>query len=135
MVSVGLCILDSIAMIETVIKISQMYTILFNSTSVNTTKGPIVPETETPIDGKKPEVTIEQYSRHWLCKDVDTQRYFYKAMKLKFCSSPFTSTFVANLVMDLCKQQDFMLDKWVKELFDFDDDGYISHLEKTYYTR
>ncbi|XP_045179601.2 uncharacterized protein LOC123539169 [Mercenaria mercenaria] len=133
MVSVGFCIFDSIAVIETAVRLSYIYALVLDNTHVNTTLDPIIAEEEPSVGQSKGDVyqTVKQYARFGLCRDFDGQKYFYNAMKTKFCSLPLL--FTANHVIGLCRKRDFMLDKWVSELFDFDGDGYISHLERTYY--
>ncbi|XP_045178808.2 uncharacterized protein LOC123538641 isoform X2 [Mercenaria mercenaria] len=118
MVSAGLCMIDSIAAIQTVVKIGHIYALLLDNTGVNTTRSPVT-TVEGPVLGEsKVPVSIKQFARQELCKDFDGNKYFYNAMKTKFCS--LTLTFTANHVLSLCRKRDFMLDNWVSELFDFD---------------
>ncbi|XP_045178971.2 uncharacterized protein LOC123538737 [Mercenaria mercenaria] len=75
--------------------------------------------------------SVHHYARHGLCRTFAGKRYLYKAMKTKLCGMKLS--FTANLVIDLCRHRNIMLDKWVAELFDIDGDGYISHFEKNFY--
>ncbi|XP_060567509.1 uncharacterized protein LOC132726247 [Ruditapes philippinarum] len=129
MVSVALCIIDSVSVIESIVRLAHMYALLSESSPDNVTK---IPTTTGPLIGEsKDKITVRHYAKHELCKNFDGKKYFYKAIKTTFCS--LTSTFTAKHVFDLCRNHDYMLVKWVSALFDFDGDGYITHLERTYY--
>ncbi|KAH3691146.1 hypothetical protein DPMN_191287 [Dreissena polymorpha] len=56
---------------------------------------------------------------------------FYKALQNHF--HRISDHMKINYYMDICARKDEMLDHWVKEIFDRDGDGYISHFEKELY--
>lgn len=74
---------------------------------------------------------VHHFARHGLCRHDAGKIRLYKALKSKLCHSG--GLFVAQLVDGLCKDKGVDLDIWVRELFDFDEDGNVNHFEKTYY--
>ncbi|XP_053385943.1 uncharacterized protein LOC123538912 isoform X1 [Mercenaria mercenaria] len=134
MVSVGLCILETIAAIETVFRLSQQYILMqdINVTVVPIEDQPnIEPRIEPLIGHSMHRTSIHHYARHGLCRNFEGQKKLYKALKTKLCNTKLS--FIAGLVIDLCRRRDSMLDKWVKELFDIDGDGFVTHHEKQFY--
>ncbi|XP_045179418.2 uncharacterized protein LOC123539019 [Mercenaria mercenaria] len=75
--------------------------------------------------------SVYHYARHGLCRTFKGKHYLYKAMKTKLCG--MKRSFVASFVIDLCRHKNRLLDKWVAELFDIDEDGYITHFERNIY--
>ncbi|XP_045178945.2 uncharacterized protein LOC123538714 [Mercenaria mercenaria] len=77
-------------------------------------------------------IPVKRYAIHKICRTFEGKQYLYRTMKSKFCGIGLT--FTSHFVMDLCRSQHRrLLIKWVKELFDIDRDGYISHYEKNLY--
>ncbi|XP_045179591.2 uncharacterized protein LOC123539159 [Mercenaria mercenaria] len=134
MVSVGLYILETIAAIETVFRLSQQYALMLdkNVTVVPVEDQPdIEPRIEPLIGHSTHRTSIHHFSRHGLCSKFEGKRKLYKALKTKFCNTKLS--FTAGFVVDLCRRRDGMLDKWVGELFDIDGDGFVTHHEKNIY--
>ncbi|XP_060567502.1 uncharacterized protein LOC132726243 [Ruditapes philippinarum] len=131
MVSVGLCILETIAAIETLLKVSQQYALLLEPNVTNVVTADNEPFDEPRTAPSVSLVSIHHYSRHGLCKSFKGKKKLYKAMKTKLCLTKLS--FTAEFVMDLCSQKHGMLEKWVAALFDIDGDGYITHFEKQLY--
>ncbi|XP_060587711.1 uncharacterized protein LOC132743197 [Ruditapes philippinarum] len=75
--------------------------------------------------------SVHHFARHGLCRTLTGKRLLYKALKTKLCA--MTRMFAQNIVMDLCRHRNRMLDLWVAEVFDLNDDGFISHFERHLY--
>lgn len=131
MVSAGMCLLDSLALIQTVLKLSQMYAMELDVGRNNTKMPNEIPNVTPRVVETKEEITVERFAKHVLCKDFDGKKRFYMALKSKFCSLKWN--FTAKHALDLCSEGGFLLNKWVAELYDLDEDGFISHHEKTFY--
>ncbi|XP_052761224.1 uncharacterized protein LOC128203738 [Mya arenaria] len=72
--------------------------------------------------------TVHHFARHGLCSHTNGKVRFYKALGKHFQN--ISATMIIYFVLDLCERKDEMLDSWVKEIFDKDGDGFISHFEK-----
>ncbi|XP_045178756.2 uncharacterized protein LOC123538603 [Mercenaria mercenaria] len=107
------------------------FVLLERNTFIKNRNSDLSPEAHIP-DHVVPLTTIRHYARHGLCGTFEGKRRFYNAMKTKFCG--ISLSMIQDVVIDLCRHKKHMLDKWVKELFDTDRDGYISHFEKRHYT-
>ncbi|KAL4237843.1 hypothetical protein ACF0H5_002555 [Mactra antiquata] len=75
--------------------------------------------------------TVEHFARNGICKSWNGRRTLFLALKSKLCN--IRGSFIVHLLRDLCRQRGEMLTDWISELFDLDDDGYISHHEKKLY--
>ncbi|XP_060587710.1 uncharacterized protein LOC132743196 [Ruditapes philippinarum] len=75
--------------------------------------------------------SVNHYARHALCRTFKGKQHLYKAMKKKICG--MTLSFIASLVIDLCRHKNAMLDTWVAGLFDVDGNGQITHFERNMY--
>ncbi|KAH3691142.1 uncharacterized protein LOC127863695 isoform X2 [Dreissena polymorpha] len=72
--------------------------------------------------------TVYHFARHGLCNHVHGKIKFYRAFEQHFVN--ISDDMKIQFILDICERRDHMLDKWVKELFDINNDGYISHFEK-----
>ncbi|XP_052259261.1 uncharacterized protein LOC127863690 [Dreissena polymorpha] len=77
------------------------------------------------------KTTVHHFARHGLCAHIQGKMKFFKALQKHFIG--ISDHMRVNFIMDICSHKDEMLDLWVKEIFDMDGDGYISHFEKGLY--
>ncbi|XP_052821410.1 uncharacterized protein LOC128246914 [Mya arenaria] len=77
--------------------------------------------------------SLKHFSEHSLCNDTRGIIKFLTALDDHFQN--ISETMRVNFILDLCSRRDNMLIDWVKEIFDKDGDGYISHFERVYYDR
>ncbi|XP_052821409.1 uncharacterized protein LOC128246913 [Mya arenaria] len=77
------------------------------------------------------KITLKHFSEHTLCKNIRGKIKFLTALDDYFQN--ISDNMRINFVIDLCSRRDDMLIDWVKEIFDKDGDGYISHFERIYY--
>ncbi|XP_052812550.1 uncharacterized protein LOC128240095 [Mya arenaria] len=78
-------------------------------------------------------MTLKHFSEHALCNNIRGKVMFLTALDDYFHN--ISDTMRINFILDLCARRDAMLIKWVKEVFDKDGDGSISHFERIYYVR
>ncbi|KAH3748427.1 hypothetical protein DPMN_182872 [Dreissena polymorpha] len=74
---------------------------------------------------------VHHFARHGLCNHMPGKLKFYKALQNHF--HHISDHMKIVFIMDICSRKDKMLNHWVKEIFDRDGDGYISHFEKELY--
>ncbi|XP_060567503.1 uncharacterized protein LOC132726245 [Ruditapes philippinarum] len=132
MVSMAVCLFETVATIETMFQVTQQYALLLDKTVINTT--PVNDKTGTDkknTSGGMHRAPIHHYARHGLCRTFNGKKKLYKALKFKFCRTKISYT--ASFVIELCRRRDGMLDELVRELFDVDGDGYVTHYEKQLY--
>ncbi|XP_060587713.1 uncharacterized protein LOC132743198 [Ruditapes philippinarum] len=128
MVSVGLCILETIAAVETIFRLTQQYGLLMDKNVTQLVVGDDVPISFPRTAPSMHHTSIHHYAMHGLCRNFEGKKKLYKAMKTKLCQMKLS--FIAEFVLDLCRGKHALLTNWVGELFDIDGDGYITHFEK-----
>ncbi|KAH3691140.1 hypothetical protein DPMN_191281 [Dreissena polymorpha] len=72
--------------------------------------------------------TVHHFARHGLCNHIHGKIKFYRALAQHFVN--ISDDMKIQFILDICERRDHMLDKWVKELFDINNNGYISDFEK-----
>ncbi|KAH3691139.1 uncharacterized protein LOC127863697 [Dreissena polymorpha] len=72
--------------------------------------------------------TVHHFARHGLCNHIHGKIKFYRALEQHFVN--ISDDMKIQFILDICERRDHMLDKWVNEIFDKNNDGYISHFEK-----
>ncbi|XP_052812544.1 uncharacterized protein LOC128240092 [Mya arenaria] len=76
-------------------------------------------------------ITLKHFSEHALCSNTPGTITFLKALEDYFLN--ISDTMRVNFILDLCSRRGDMLIGWVREIFDKDGDGYISHFERIFY--
>ncbi|XP_052796461.1 uncharacterized protein LOC128228939 [Mya arenaria] len=76
-------------------------------------------------------ITLKHFSEHALCRNTRGKITFLTALEDYFQN--ISETLRVNFILELCSRRDDMLIDWVKEIFDKDGDGYISHFERIFY--